>query len=243
MKIQKGTHRARFFYHRIIGALAQQEYHIPRKRALHERLHLHTRRWYPSTLREVSILLQPEPGKVFIQRSDTSGRSRYKRGKSRVREHITVVLSVRSVSLESKGWKGGCCAKGCRWEESDRIRRLLLIVDSYSSFLHTFRPLHPTSTQCWTPSVSLPLIIPYLYVGPFGSQWRYLASSDEVDASYLITQSVGQTKEGCNSRFLPTRNNVFPPFLHFSPPTFTHTLAFTPSTHWRWGIKPLPIRL
>lgn len=35
-------------------------------------------------------------------------------------------------------------------------------------------PLHPTSDL----SISLPLIIPYLYLGPFGSQRRYLACSD-----------------------------------------------------------------
>lgn len=53
--------------------------------------------------------------------------------------------------------------------------------------------LHPTSA----PSVSFPLIIPYLYLGPFGSQWRYLAFSDWVETPpNLITQSVGRgTKE------------------------------------------------
>lgn len=53
--------------------------------------------------------------------------------------------------------------------------------------------LHPTSAL----SVSFPLIIPYLYLGPFGSQWRYLACSDWVETPpNLITQSVGRgTKE------------------------------------------------
>lgn len=52
--------------------------------------------------------------------------------------------------------------------------------------------LHPTPT----PSVSFPLIIPYLYLSPFGSQWRYLACSDWETPPNLITQSVGRgTKE------------------------------------------------
>lgn len=53
----------------------------------------------------------------------------------------------------------------------------------------------------YTPSVSLPLIIPYPYLGPFGSQWRYqLAARRNArvswteykrrSRSYLITKSV-----------------------------------------------------
>lgn len=49
--------------------------------------------------------------------------------------------------------------------------------------------LHPTAVS----SISLPLIISYLYLGPFGSQWRYLACLDWAETPpNLITQSVGR---------------------------------------------------
>ena len=64
----------------------------------------------------------------------------------------------------------------------------LFLFHCRSSSASSF-PLHPTSGL----SIPLPLIIPYLYLGPFGSQRRYLACSDWAETPpNLITQSVGQ---------------------------------------------------
>lgn len=89
--------------------------------------------------------------------------------------------------------------------------------------------LHPASA----PSVSFPLIIPYLYLGPFGSQWRYLACSDWVETPpNLITQSVGRgAKEvamavslhtACTFRSTSLGNSLCISFSCHLPSSYSH---------------------
>lgn len=144
-----------------------------------------------------------------------------------------------------------------------RASLLFLPVSCRPSYSTISFPPHPASAL----SISLPLIIPYLYLGPFGSQWRYLARSDWAETPpNLITQSVGQgTKEVATAVSLRTActflsfNLRSPLSYHplsipsfFSPfcPLFAASLSPSisssrskPGEHWRWGIKPLPIRL
>lgn len=88
--------------------------------------------------------------------------------------------------------------------------------------------LHPV----FAPSVSFLLIIPYLYLGPFGSQWRYLACSDWVETPpNLITQSVGRgAKEVAMAVSLHTACTFRSPLSRqFLPSLFLFLLFSLPS--------------
>lgn len=118
---------------------------------------------------------------------------------------------------------------------------------SLSLFCLTPARVHPlflifSSSSLRAPSVSFPLIIPYLYLGPFGSQWRYLACSDWVETPpNLITQSVGRgAKEvamavslhtACTFRSTSPGNSLCISFSCHLPSSYSHfhSLSSSPS--------------
>ena len=122
----------------------------------------------------------------------------------------------------------------------------LFVSLSLSLFLYLSSRLFSFSFSLhsvFAPSVSFLLIIPYLYLGPFGSQWRYLACSDWVETPpNLITQSVGRgVKEvamavslhtACTFRstlsvVTPISLSIASPSISLSPfPSYSHFLGF-----------------